>query len=168
MKYISSKKRAYTLLFAALTAAVVLGVAVFISSVSRKQYILASTARDSLFAIYNADSGIECASNKWEDLVPSSGDLTFYCNDNIYNVVFSGSLMASPPAGWGPSYESDGVVIPFGTPAFPKGCAVVTFTVAADGSKNKITSRGYNIGDNADCPVIGPRTVERAMSVTYE
>lgn len=168
MKYTSLKNRAYTLLFATLTAAVVLGVAVFITSVSRKQYILASTARDSMFAIYNADSGIECAVTKWEDIYPGSSNLSFYCNDLQFVVLFDNGPMATPPPGWGQTFESDGVVIPFGTPAFPKGCAVVTFTVAADQSKSKITSRGYNIGDNADCPVIGARTVERAISIVYE
>lgn len=168
MKYTSSTQRAYTLLFAALTAAVVLGVAVFITSVSRKQYILASTARDSLFAIYNADSGIECAITKWEDITPSSSDTSFYCNNQQFIATFNSNPMSNPPVGWGAARDTQPVIIPFGTLASPKGCAAVTFIVSQDESRIRIISRGYNLGDNLDCPLIGPRTVERAMSVTYE
>lgn len=50
----------YTLLFATLTAALVLGVAAFILGIARKQYILSSTARDSIYAFYAADSAVEC------------------------------------------------------------------------------------------------------------
>src|ERR1035437_2933646 len=57
------EQNGYTLLFAVLTASLVLSVAVFILSVSRGQYLLASTARESTYAIYAADSGLECAAN---------------------------------------------------------------------------------------------------------
>ncbi|MDE1975436.1 MAG: hypothetical protein KGI49_02940 [Patescibacteria group bacterium] len=50
----------YTLLFAVLTAALVLGVAVFILDISKKQYELSVAARDSMYSFYAADSGIEC------------------------------------------------------------------------------------------------------------
>jgi len=39
-------ERGYTLLFAVITASILLSIAVFIVSVSRKQFILASSARD--------------------------------------------------------------------------------------------------------------------------
>lgn len=62
MKYIQlHTKRGYTLLFAVLIASLVLGVAVFILSVSRKQYLLSATARESMYAVYASESGIECA-----------------------------------------------------------------------------------------------------------
>ncbi len=62
MKYIKSHtRRGYTLLFAVLIASLVLGVAVFILSVSRKQYLLSATARESMYAVYASESGIECA-----------------------------------------------------------------------------------------------------------
>lgn len=164
MRHISSHKKAYTLLFAALTAAVVLGVAVFISSVSRKQFILASTARDSLFAIYNADSGIECAITNWVSILPPDGD-SFNCNGQIIDVEFNSSPMANPPAGWGQAIESIPAKISFGP---QRGCALVSFIVSQDQTKTAIISRGYNLGDATNCPMIGPRTVERAMQLTYE
>ena len=69
-------RRGYTLLFAVLVASLVLGVAVFILSISRKQYILSSTARNSMYALYAADSGLECltaaANNSLEALSTST------------------------------------------------------------------------------------------------
>src|SRR5689334_14001809 len=138
MKHISSHKRAYTLLFAALTAAVVLGVAVFISSVSRKQFILASTARDSLFAIYNADSGIECAITNWASIIPPAGG-SFNCNGQIINIVFNSAPMSPPPSGtgWGQAHDSIPAKISFGP---QRGCALVSFIVSEDTNKTAIIS----------------------------
>lgn len=53
-----------------------LGVAAFILGIARKQYILSSTARDSLYSFYAADAGIECAAknNAFRSLVINPTD----------------------------------------------------------------------------------------------
>ncbi len=56
-----NNKQGYTLLFAVIISSVVLSIAAFILSVSRKQFILSSLARDSTVAVYAADGGIQCA-----------------------------------------------------------------------------------------------------------
>jgi len=58
---IKTSEGGYTLLFSVLVAALALGVAVFILSVSTKQYELSVSARESMYAFYAADAGIECA-----------------------------------------------------------------------------------------------------------
>src|SRR3989344_6514941 len=79
------KNKGYTLLFAVLTAALVLGVTVFILSVSRKQFILSTTARESTFAIYAADSGIECMALHGAELsIHNLPDIK--CNGTIISV----------------------------------------------------------------------------------
>ncbi len=60
MKKTSKINSGYTLLFATLIAALVLGVVVFIIGVARKQYLLSSTARDSIYSFYAAQSAMEC------------------------------------------------------------------------------------------------------------
>jgi hypothetical protein len=60
MKNISNNK-GYTLLFAVLVASLVLAIGLYILSVSRQQFILSETARDSMNAFYAADSGLSCA-----------------------------------------------------------------------------------------------------------
>ena len=174
----SSKNRGYTLLFATLTAAVVLGVAIFISTVARKQYILASTARDSMFAIYNADSALECAAGAVLNL--GNGDDRFVCNNAAYQIAFTGDVLTTGvPIGWSnnDTFESEPIKIFFyDNPSDPintsRGCAVVTVLINIDVNSNivkqQVNSRGYNLGKGTECPTVGPRTVERAMRVTYE
>ena len=154
----SSQNRGYTLLFATLTAAVVLSVAIFITSVARKQYILASTARDSMFAIYNADSGLECAAETVLNIAETD---VFYCNDVQYQIPFTGGdVVSDPPPGWietGDTFESDPVKIFFyddsGDPInTSRGCAVITVRINVEpinGAiiKQQINSRGYNLGN---------------------
>ena len=57
---IYKKKSGYTLLFAVLIATLVLGVATFIANMVRSQYILSSTARNSMFSFNAAGSGVDC------------------------------------------------------------------------------------------------------------
>lgn len=172
MKY-SHSNRGYTLLFATLTAAVVLGVAIFITSTSRKQFILASTARDSMFSIYNADSALECAAVGWISITASGGG-SFNCNgSDIYAVgPFDDAQMTNRPAEWSSGFDSDAVIIPFESAGQEKGCAKLVFIEGVkNGSSepvNVIEARGYNLGNASECPKIGPRTVERALRVTYE
>jgi len=55
------KKRGFTLLFAVLVSTLVLSVGASIISIALKQIILSGSARDSQFAFYAANTGIECA-----------------------------------------------------------------------------------------------------------
>ena len=54
-------QRGFTILLAALIAALVLALGISIFSVAQKQLILSSTGRNSELAFYAADSGAECA-----------------------------------------------------------------------------------------------------------
>lgn len=54
-------KKGFTLLFAVLVSVLVLSVGASVISVALKQSILSSTGRESQFAFYAANSGLECA-----------------------------------------------------------------------------------------------------------
>ncbi len=54
-------ERGFTLLMAALVAAIVLALGSSIFSIAQKQVTLSSIGRDSVFAFYAADAGAECA-----------------------------------------------------------------------------------------------------------
>jgi hypothetical protein len=166
-------QKGYTLLFAVITAALVLGVAVFILSVSKKQYALSVAARDSIYSLYAADSAMECvaATN-----VSTSSPLVIRCNNNNSAQVNFTSVLSDPnppldPALW-PTPVSNVyralnvlVVLDGGT------CALVSIT---DGNytqgtlkhKTIVESRGYNYCDSAG-PKVSQRTVERALRLTY-
>jgi hypothetical protein len=169
----------YTLLFAVLTATLVLGVAVFILSVSKGQYLLASTARESVYAFYAADSGIECAAAvaKNIDLTASPIDnVTMTCNNNPYTIAGDK---------WIPAYvatlnnpQENSVTVDLGD----SRCAIITFIKGTDNtpqhnSVTQIESRGYNycMSSTGGSPAVttwgpdpsNPRVVERAIRLTY-
>ena len=83
-------QRGYTLLFAVLTATIVLGVAVFILAISKGQYLLASTARESIYSAYAARSGIECAKLVTNGFATTTGVANnMKCANGAYDFYFS-------------------------------------------------------------------------------
>jgi len=171
MKNISSNK-GYTLLFAVLTAAVVLGVAAFIIDISRKQYILAAAARESTYAIYAADSGIECGADlvtnglfgstsgkRTDDItVPNGGTIFCAGSGGIALQPVDVSLINRPISGLydgkhnnAPNAVQNSIRQWTANMALPDNeCASVTFTTGslsatADQPAIAIDARGYNI-----------------------
>jgi hypothetical protein len=167
----------YTLLFSVLISTVVLGVGVFILSVSKKQYELSVTARESIYAIYAADSGIECAIREfvWGDGVATSttASNTVYksaviaCNESS-NVAVSKftRITNSDQSIWDGYTEKSGDIRMH---LQNDTCAVVTIEYGFDRGYNNqavhILSRGYNQCVNG-VPVISNRTIERALLYT--
>lgn len=177
---IPSKKSGYTLLFAVLVATLVLGVAVFITGIARKQYILSSTALDSLYALYAADSGVECATSKG---VPSPDNLvSLDCNNQSVSPPSYGNpfpLITSTFSDQGASEPILETNFSFGFytqagPLSPIGCAVIKIDSYKKTNGHRhviIMSRGYNLCKSIS-GVYEPddsssRTVERALQIDY-
>lgn len=163
-------QKGYTLLFAVLTAALVLGVAIFILNVSRKQYILSATARDSIYSLYAADSGIECAAGNL-GVFASSSPGVIDCNSGAIKPsatpIFSGITYTDSSGGQHPNAQQTSFNL-----GFPYGCAVVGVVLYYEGSilYTVIDSRGYNICDALTFGpnTASPRIVERALRLTYQ
>lgn len=182
--------RGYTLLFAIIVASVVLSIGVTILTVSRKEFILSSSARESSSAFYAADSGLGCAE---------------YWDANVITTF----LASSSPATFSIACNATPVTVTKSSPVGQSNCAIgeCDFTFSApfstDGTNNEscayvtvakyfakgpadpttrlytqITSNGYNIGWNppspqgtgsgtGDCSTVSPKKVERAIQLTY-
>lgn len=175
--------KGYTLLFAVITAAIVLGVAVFIVTVSKKQYALSVAARDSMYALYAADSAMECAvATDIATGTPSSlGSVLIHCNDTNSGIPAGTAVpfqvVPAPDSSTWPGSNATDVVqaadVLISLDASSNGpCAKVTVAAGfyQDGAvkryKTVIDSRGYNYC-NSTGPVVSPRTVERALRLTY-
>jgi hypothetical protein len=169
---INNKKNGYTLLFAVITAILVLSVTSFILGVSRKQYILSSTAKDSNIAFYNADSGVECVFGTiGVGGIPLGQTFTASCAGQ--NITFPEMNVSEAINKTSYVYTDD--VLP-GKVTFSNGCALIYLkqgylnigTVSNPINKVKviILSRGYNQCSSGD-PIISPRTVERAVELQY-
>jgi len=160
------KNRGYTLLFAVLTAALVLGVAVFIVSVSKRQYDLAVTARESIYAFYAADSGIECATAAHAaGTIASNTPAIINCVGDVSEPVVFVSDSNYDQSLWSSAVtEAADIHLNF----LDDRCAIVTVTYGRNLSGDPVTrivSRGYNLCD-IDGPKPSIRTVERALRLT--
>ena len=170
----SKKNRGFTLLFAVLTASVLLSLALAIFNQIYKSLLLSSAGKESLAAFYAADSGVECAFY-WDlkhDPINSFPNSIFATSS--YSVNYGGSNLISCNEQkfnqtWTVTSDLFSATtvfnLSFGGGIFPtEGCSEVTVnkTVSGDNIFTTIESRGYNI-----CDAGSPRKVERAIQVTY-
>lgn len=170
-----NKERGFTLLFASLVVTLILSIAIAIANVTLTQLILSSAGKDSQFAFYNADSGIECA--------------LYYENNGVRpdtSPYFASDASKRNP----PAFTCGGIPAVF--PADPVGSGLAPFTSATttfsinispcDTSKPSyevkvgrslsstipgltnvfIESRGYNT-----CDPTNPRRIERGLYVKF-
>lgn len=143
-----------TLFVAILITGTLLLISVAIISLSVKEALLSSSARESQYAFYAADTGAECAIY-WDVKSP-----------NGYS-----SFSTSTPAiiyclGTYPSITRSPLVNGNGTStfriSFPSEPYCADVLVAKTGNNTKIESLGYNT-----CVNTNPRRVQRAVRVTY-
>ncbi len=179
-----SDQRGYTLLFAVFTSALVLGVGAFIVGIARKQFIISSAARDSVYAFYSADSGIECvvqagASNWGPNNNPTSIDCAGSNIDLSAPVeIVNNSPDEDQPPKEGKVFATNGANKIFMTTGEfllkqvgtenVQGCVTLKIWTGNDKTDNTITrsvisSRGYNVCDETGGPAASTRTVERAI-----
>jgi len=158
-------KKGFTLLLSVLIASVLLSLGLAIFSITIRELLLSSTGRESQFAFYAADTGIECA--LYFDLVrgafSTSTASAVSCNADGSNPTNANQAVGGQ--GWD-------VPNTFTISFLPNPyCAVVTVTKTNTGGvvKTDINSRGYNVGvkNGLACESTEPRRLERAIHVIY-
>ncbi|MFA6404852.1 MAG: hypothetical protein WCW03_02525 [Candidatus Paceibacterota bacterium] len=168
----------YTLLFAVLTASLVLGVAAFVAGIARKQYIISATARDSIYSFYNADSAIECiisSMSSWPSATSSLASVT--CNNVTTTLgVFSDLGLGIPSFNGSYKVYENINNISFGLNG-SDGCSVYSIKVGYNTDtppmeKVVIEASGYNVciedptSPGNFKPANSRRTVERTIRLT--
>lgn len=173
--------KGYTLLFSIIVSSVVLSIAAFILSVSRKQFILSSVVRDSTIAIYAADGGMQCAVGAYYEgyLATSTGKAIINCNGKdvvdstgytVLDSVSDSSMNLKNNDTSHKIYQSGPITLtmPGNT------CARIVVTWGYDATTNSlktiIDSRGYNFGSYYPCSgsnTINPRAIERGIRMQY-
>ncbi len=165
----------FTLLLAVLISSVLLTLGLAIFSITIRQLLLSTTARDSQFAFYAADAGAECA--LYWDLQHSAFSTTTSSNINC-NYDGSNTSNQNMPVGGNSQVGGSGWDKPstFALTFFPDSyCAVVSVTKHNAGTQaspiiqTTIDSRGYNFGTKSSttCSSADPRRLERAVRVIY-
>ena len=182
MKFLNNKN-GYTLLFSIIVASIVLSIAAFILSTSRKQFILSSVARDSTIAVYAADGGTQCVVEAfYKGKLATSSSATVVCNGETVSKPFSKLAVGTEDVSMGlyndgPSGYRKIEQTPQDSPIqfiFPNNtCVRIVVTVGFDNvtKEHKVIfdSRGYNIANSGPC--VGtppsPRAIERAIRTLY-
>jgi len=160
-----SSARGFTLLFASLVASLLLAVGITIFDITLKEIILASAARDSTYAIYTADTGIECAfywdfknggasGSAFATSSASSQAATITCNNQTINLTAAPNSVVK---------TSSAATTTFSLTMTPKSyCATVTVAKWGNPTNTTIVSHGYNT-----CDVNDPHRIERALQANY-
>ena len=146
--------RGFTLLYAVLVSSLMLSIGLAIFNITIKELLLSSAARESQFAFYAADTGIECA--LFWDIQANA-----FAVSNTKSIECAGKTIESVGgAGYGSAstFDIDLSPLPY--------CATVSVTKQQKSNSTPrrtiIESRGYNT-----CDTTNPRRVERAIRATY-
>jgi len=136
-------KKGYTLLFSVLVSSLLLAVGISILNISKKEFLLATSARDSSSAFYAADSSIEYA----------------LYHDSLGDYDMAGQLT-----------YTETVHIPTGSGGDSCAIVIINKTITSGTLTITFDSRGYNIGWDSvtsQCDENSPKRVERALLLTY-
>ncbi len=143
------KNKGFTLFVAMVVMGTVLLVAAGVVSLAARQSLVSSSGRDSQYAFYAADTGIECAI--YWDVQNPSGISAFstttgsQINCNNQTMTVGGTSVSTFTFNFNPD--------PY--------CTIVTVTKDVNGS-TRIDSLGYNTCDSSN-----PRRVERGIKAVY-
>lgn len=147
----ASSARGFTLLIAVVLASVALAVGLALLGLAYKQVLLASSARQSQTAFYNADTALECAlyyDQQHNAFGYGATGASITCNGATVNASFNQSAAPRVRA----------FVLPC-----PGGGAYASTTIyKASSGATAIFSSGYS-----SCGASDPRRVERGLKVTY-
>ncbi len=180
------KEKGFAMLFAVLVSSVLLSVGVSIFNLTIKDLVLSSSGRESQFAFYAADTGIECAIywdfkatnpgvmyatssasfGGWRDALVDVDNPTCATNNISASLkTLNGTLSPAPDGDSAltqfqltiPNTDPQGASAPY--------CAIVT--ISKDSSSGIIAtvieSRGYNTA----CNSTSQNRIERALRVNY-
>ncbi|MDP1624899.1 MAG: hypothetical protein Q8L64_03945 [bacterium] len=185
VKYTEARKNqgGFAMLFAVLTSSVLLSIGLSIFNLTIKEIVLSSSGRESQFAFYAADTGIECAFY-WDfkgvnvfatssesgsrNPLPASPDCVSVDSESPQTINITPSVTDFESATTRfslsiPNVDAQGSSAPY--------CVFVTVTKELDDSiiLTTIDSRGYNVGEaiGNECVSDDPNRVERAIRVKY-
>lgn len=167
------KNRGLTILFATLVSILALSVGASIINLALKQTLLSGSTRESQYAFYASNTGIECAFY-WDnqgapdgsDVFATSSDSEITSDPNVScagrGLIGSGGLSIDQSES-GPNKGVTTFRIEFVESGLPY-CADVIVTKEDDGNfiNTTIDSFGYNTCDDEN-----PRRIERGLQLNY-
>jgi Tfp pilus assembly protein PilX len=170
-----SGQKGFTLLLAALVAAIVLSIGTSIFAIAAKEVTLSAAGRDSQFAFYAADTAAECALY-WDartDIHPNTFATSSNSRNNAQSIMCNGQAVAvaldtnNPPT-------ATAATTTFSVTLFAGGsasgnCAQVAvakvFNQTSNSERTTIDSNGYSV----PCTIIATAqtAVQRSVELNY-
>ncbi len=162
MAMMNPSPRGITLLIAVILSTVVLSVALALLDITYKQVLLASSAKQSQFAFYNADSVMECALYWDQQKAAFSYTESSYISNGITcsNQTIVPSLTPNSSSQVG-STRTTTFFLPCAGGDASRIQGQVTVVKASSGATS-IFATGYSTCDASD-----PRRIERGLKVSY-
>ncbi|MDH5442211.1 MAG: hypothetical protein OEX08_01245 [Candidatus Nomurabacteria bacterium] len=150
MKY-KNNNQGFVILFAVLISSLILMIGFGIFSISSKEQIITSTARDAQIAFYAADSGLEC--------------VLFYEFQRTGFGRVGNSVDCGAGSGF-PSQNNSLFEFDISYSAVNNSCAKI-YLETSDPDFTTVISRGFNSCDGTTPDIGDPALVERAIQVTF-
>lgn len=150
------KLRGFTLLISVILSSVALAIGIALLDIAYKQVILASSARQSQVAFYNADTALECALY-WDQQQNAFSYATPLASISCNNATLTITSNQSPTP---PSPRVRTFVI--SCPGVPGGSSASTTIYKWNTGSTSIYSSGFNT-----CDPTNIRRIERGLKVTY-
>ena len=156
LKNYNKSSAGFTALYAILVASLALSLGLAVANIALKESLLSSTTRESQFAFYAANSGIECA-RYWDGLGSfvdiDPGNTVINCNNIQINIVSEGAPEICGPC----RFQID-----FAPEPYCVDMEVTKDEIAPSSYRTTLIARGYNT-----CNIGHPRRVERGLGVRY-
>jgi hypothetical protein len=151
--------KGYAILFTVVIIGIISMIALGLVNSAYKQLILSSVAKDSQIAFYQSDSATECAlyADNQTTIPTDPAITTWTCGKDSAgnNLTFN---ITTPTGNRADGYNLVGT---FASPSLP--CFNITTTKTTTIPViTTVNAKGYNI-----CNLSSPRTVERAIKLTY-
>ncbi len=158
----SRSARGFTLLLSVLIASILVALGSAIYDIVSKEILLSSSGRESQFAFYAADSGIECAlywDGKQGAFASTSPLTQVSCGGSA--VTLNRTYVANTPVPPGRPVETVSFSFPLDG-GITNPCVTVTVTKTFYPTQTIVASQGYNT-----CVTTNPLRLERAIRVQY-
>lgn len=145
--------RGFALLIAVVLSSVVLALGVALLDIAYKQVLLSSSAKNSQYAFYNADSALECA------LYYDQKQGAF-----IYNSTYAGAIQCSnlTVTSFAANQDPNQRTTTFNVPCATGGISADVTIIKTTANATNIYANGYS-----SCDSTNPTRIERGLKAKY-
>ena len=150
----------FILILAVIVASILLSIGVGIADFALKELQLSTAGRESLYAYYSADSGIEC-DYFWDNVREDQTVQSAFNPDSLKSISCAGT--EGIPANLGSGVRE----FVFYLKPEQTNCDKLSVTKEYNSSRHATTTTTRSWGFNTSCDALNPRKIDRGIFVRY-